>query len=249
MHLDGVDFDAVDEAGAVDHVLLALEEGRGGLLVTPNVDILRQLRRDACADVAAGASLVVADGMPIVWASRLLGTPLPARVTGSSLVWSLSAALAQRSGSIYLLGGAPGVAERAGAALCDTNPGLRLAGHLAPPFGFDRDPEQLAAVVDEVSSAAPDVVFVALGFPKQERTAAALRERMPQTWFLGCGGSLDMAAGDVRRAPAYAQRWGGEWIVRLVQEPRRLARRYLVDDIPYALGLMLRTAARRVRGR
>ncbi|WP_082502689.1 WecB/TagA/CpsF family glycosyltransferase [Nocardioides sp. Leaf307] len=249
VHLDGVDFDAVDEAGAVDHVLLALEEGRGGLLVTPNVDILRQLRRDACADVAAGASLVVADGMPIVWASRLLGTPLPARVTGSSLVWSLSAALAQRSGSIYLLGGAPGVAERAGAALCDTNPGLRLAGHLAPPFGFDRDPEQLAAVVDEVSSAAPDVVFVALGFPKQERTAAALRERMPQTWFLGCGGSLDMAAGDVRRAPAYAQRWGGEWIVRLVQEPRRLARRYLVDDIPYALGLMLRTAARRVRGR
>ena len=246
VEIDGVNFDRMTEPEVVNLIFDELAQGRGGLALTPNVDILRQLRKPAAAELAPRAAVVVADGMPIVWASQLLGTPLPERVTGSSLVWSLCDALAERGGSTFLLGAAPGVAERAAAALTAAYPSLEIRGCLSPPHGFDKDPTQLAAVVDEVETAQPDIVLVALGFPKQEWVALALFERLPATWFLGCGGSLDMAAGDVRRAPGLAQAMGVEWIIRLAQEPRRLARRYLIDDVPYAVGLLCRAAVRRL---
>ena len=243
--VDGVPINPMTEDQVVDHVLGELEQGRGGLIVTPNTDIMRQLRR-GYDDVRAAASLTVADGMPVVWASRVQGTPLPARVTGADLVWSLSRAAGRRSLRVFLLGAGPGVAERAGAALVEASEGLVVAGSLSPDLGFDARPESLAAVIDTVASTRPDLVYVALGFPRQERVAIALRERLPATWMLGCGGALDMAAGDTERAPERWQRWGGEWVHRLRLQPRRLAKRYLVDDLPYAAGLFARSALHRV---
>ncbi|MEZ0166637.1 WecB/TagA/CpsF family glycosyltransferase [Kineococcus sp. LSe6-4] len=247
--VDDVDFDALRESEVVDHVMLALQEGRGGNLITPNVDILRQLRRPQLRELAEQAELVVPDGMPIVWASRIQGEELPERVTGSSLIWSLSEAAARSDRSLYLLGGAEGIAERAADRLTETYEELKVAGVQCPPFGFEKRPAQLEQTVSAVVEAEPDIVFVALGFPKQERLMQHLREHLPNTWFVGCGGTLTMVAGEVSRAPLWIQRSGLEWVHRLAMEPRRMAKRYLVHDLPYAAGLFARAVARRTSRR
>ncbi|MGX5653812.1 WecB/TagA/CpsF family glycosyltransferase [Geodermatophilus nigrescens] len=218
--------------------------GNGGWIVTVNVDILRAVARDPdLARLVSGATLAVADGMPLVWASRLAGDPLPERVTGASLVGTLAEAAALTGHSVYLLGGEPGVPEAAGAALAERFPGTRVVGTESPPFGFDADEAQVAALLDRVASAAPDLVLVGLGFPKQERLIALLRPLLPHAWLLGCGAGIPFAAGQYRRAPVLLQRMGAEWVHRLALEPRRLARRYLAHDLPFALDLLSRAAA------
>lgn len=193
------------------------------------------------------ASLVVADGAPLIWASRIAGNPLPGRVPGSDLIWSLSAALADQGRSIYLLGGAPGTSSRAEQVMRSRFPQLRIAGHLSPPFGFDARPDQLEAACAAVVAARPDLVYVGLGFPKQERVIARLRPLLGSSWFLGCGAAIDFVAGVHTRAPLWMQRSGLEWTHRLASEPTRLMRRYLLHDLPFALGLLALSARHRLR--
>lgn len=251
--LDNVAIDPVTEADAIATVLAALDRGQGGRIVTPNVDILRLARIDPTVRThLADATLVVADGMPLVWASRLAGTRLPQRVPGADLIWSLSYHLGRVGGTIYLLGGAvgpPPAAERAAAVLTAACPGLRVAGWDCPAYGFETDPEQLAEVRARVRAAEPDLVFVGLGFPKQERVIDVLRPELPAAWFLGCGAAIDFVAGRVRRAPRWLQRAGLEWAWRLGAEPRRLAGRYLRRDAPYAVRLLAGAAVSRFRQR
>jgi N-acetylglucosaminyldiphosphoundecaprenol N-acetyl-beta-D-mannosaminyltransferase len=192
---------------------------------------------------------VVADGKPLIWASRIAGTPLPARVCGSDLIWSLSAAMAETGRSVYLLGGEPGTSELAEQVLRERFPTLKIAGRLSPPFGFDKRPGELDEVCDEVIGAAPDLVFAGFGFPKQERVIERLRERMPQTWFMGCGAAIGFVAGVHSRAPGWMQDNGLEWVHRLYLEPRRLMRRYLVDDVPFAARLLAGSVVERLRNR
>lgn len=245
--VDGVGFHAVTEQQVLDRVFDDLSTGVGGFVVTPNVDILRQLRRPRLKAITDRAHLVVADGMPVVWASRLAANPLPGRVTGSSLLMTISARAARSGRTTFLLGGDPGIAERAADRLSEDNPGLRVAGWHFPPFGFQDDDQQMAAIRQCLTAANPDIVFVGLGFPKQEHLILDLHESFPAIWFVGCGGGLTMAAGEVGRAPEWAQRSGLEWVHRLVKEPRRLIGRYLVHDAPYAAGLLVRSLASRFR--
>ncbi|MBK7875227.1 MAG: WecB/TagA/CpsF family glycosyltransferase [Planctomycetes bacterium] len=250
IELYGVRLHALTEAQCVEHVVRELDAGRGGWVVTPNLDHLRRLVREReFAELCAGADLVVPDGMPLVWAARVQGTPLSERVAGSNLIWSLSAACARTGRSAYFLGGDEGTAERAAAVLAERYPGFRCAGTRRPPFGFEDDPAEMAAIVDALVRAEPAVVFVALGSPKQERLIRALRSHLPHAWWLGIGISFSFVAGTVRRAPPWVQKLGLEWLHRLVQEPRRLARRYLVQGLPFAAVLFARAAWRRVRGR
>ncbi|WP_449060788.1 WecB/TagA/CpsF family glycosyltransferase [Planomonospora algeriensis] len=235
----GVAIDPMTETEVVDHVVAALKRGEGGHIVTPNVDISRAVARDAVLRrLVEGADLAVADGMPLVWAARLLGTPVPGRITGADLIWSLSEAAAFYRYPIYLLGGPPGVAEQAAVRLVDRYPGLLVSGVDAPPYGFEDTPDGYERIREAIVAAGPRVVFVGLGFPKQDRLIAALREELPGTWFIGCGAAIAFAAGAVRRAPEWMQRTGLEWLFRLLSEPSRLARRYLVDDLPFALRLL-----------
>jgi len=170
-------------------------------------------------------------------------------VAGSSLVVSLSGELACRGRSIYLLGGNEGTAASAGRWLQEVHGELAVAGSCCPPFGFDRSPDQRAQVIEEAVAADPAMVFVGLGFPKQERLIAELRQRLPATWFLSCGGTFSMLAGEAPRAHPLVQRLGLEWVHRLALEPRRLARRYLLEGIPFAARLGAASLRQRLRGR
>lgn len=245
--VDGIPLHPLTEAQTVDAVMAALDEGRGGILLTANTDIMRQLRMDHGADLVDASHLIVPDGMPVVWASLIQGGPrLPERVTGADLVWTLSEAAAKHGRKVFLLGAGPGVADKAAEVFQQTYPDLQVAGTNCPPTGFESDPAYMAELSQQITSSGADLVYVALGFPKQERVAMRLLADAPATWFMGCGGALDMAAGQVPRANERVQKAGGEWLHRLSQEPRRLAHRYLVLDLPYAVGLLARAA--RARG-
>jgi N-acetylglucosaminyldiphosphoundecaprenol N-acetyl-beta-D-mannosaminyltransferase len=183
--------------------------------------------------------------MPLVWAARAKGIKLPERVAGSSLIFPLSAAAAADGKSVYLLGGASGVPEKAAEALIMRFANLRIAGTFSPEFGFDKTEEGARQAVATVAAAAPDLVFVGLGFPRQERLIERLKQELPNAWYLACGGGISMAAGVTRRASPVMQRLGLEWLHRLALEPKRLARRYLRDDLPFALALLARSAAKR----
>jgi N-acetylglucosaminyldiphosphoundecaprenol N-acetyl-beta-D-mannosaminyltransferase len=242
--LAGLAFDRCTEIQVVAHIVEAARQGLGGWVATPNVDICRAARRDPqLLDLLSGASLVVADGMPLVWASRLRGDPLPERVTGSSLIYSLTATAARHGQSVYLLGGEPGVADRAAKVLSQRHPGLVVTGTHSPPLGFEVSRDSVDAIRRRLAGARPDIVFVGLGFPKQERLIAELAPSFPATWFISCGAAIPFAAGTLRRAPRWMQRSGLEWAFRLGREPRRLAKRYLIDDLPFAAALLLSAMA------
>nr|CEL12742.1 N-acetylmannosaminyltransferase [Kibdelosporangium sp. MJ126-NF4] len=238
--------DAMTEAEVVHRVRDTWQDG--GWILTANVDIVRAISRDrSLVELASTATLTVADGMPLVWAGRIAGKDIPERVTGSSLVHTLSRAAAMDGRSVYLLGGAPGAAERAAAALREQSPGLKIAGVAAPPVGFEKCEQTLQSVIDDVVQTQPSLVLIGMGFPKQEKLIQRLRAVMPNAWYVGCGAGIPMASGDARRAPVTLQKLGLEWAHRLAMEPRRLARRYLRDDLPFALMLLAGAAVRRVR--
>lgn len=242
----GLPLDRISEDEVIDRVLEGVRAGRGGWICPVNLDVLRKVTHDAgLRRLVASADFVTADGMPLVWASRIQGQPLPERVAGSSLVMTLPAAAVGTQTSFFLLGGDPGVAESAAQRLVGDHAGLRLAGTYCPPVGFEGDPAELTRIEAAIDAAKPDVVFVALGFPKQDRLIDRLRAPRPAMWFLSCGISLSFVSGDVQRAPVWIQRLGLEWLHRLAQEPRRLARRYLVEGIPFMARLVLSA----VRGR
>jgi N-acetylglucosaminyldiphosphoundecaprenol N-acetyl-beta-D-mannosaminyltransferase len=245
----GLPFDRLDHSRLIRLFLDGVRERNGGWIVTPNLDILRQFT--ICPDsrrLILAASHRIADGQPIVWASRLVGRPVPGRVPGSDLVLSLPEAAARAGLSVFLLGGNPGVAAAAAARLEAQCPGLRSVGCYCPPYGFEDDPKELAKIKEALRSAQPALVLIGLGFPKQERLIRLLRSEMSETWFVGVGISLSFLAGDQPRAPAALQRLGLEWLHRLVHEPRRLFRRYVMEGFPFGIRLLAWAVTERIVG-
>ncbi len=234
----GVRLDNLTQQELADHIVSSAARGAGGWMVNPNVDVLRQIVLDpTLRQLVSEADLVVADGMPLLWAARLQGTPLRARVPVSEAVGPLCAAAAASDVGVFLLGGPEGVAERAGKVLTDQCAGL-VAAHLCPPLGFEHSEAAMAEIDQALASAAPGIVFCAFGFPKQERLMKVLSGRFPGTWFIGSGGTFSMVAGDTPKAPAWMSRSGLEWLHRLRLEPRRLFERYIVRDLPFTLRLL-----------
>lgn len=250
IELEGVRLNALSEQQCVAHVIEAISAKRGGWIVTPNLDHLRRLHRDeAFREHYRHADLAVADGMPLVWACRLQQTPLPGRVAGSDLIWSLCRAAAKQGATVFLLGGDPGTADEAAEKLRSRFEGLRILGTCCPEPGFEKRPGAIEEIAARLGAARPDIVFVALGSPKQEELIGRLRSSLPSAWWLGVGISFSFVAGRVQRAPVWLRKLGLEWVHRLAQEPRRLAGRYLVDGLPFAAGLIARSAARGLRAR
>lgn len=250
VRLMSVELDRLSERETIARVMESLASGRGGWLATPNLDQLRQAESDPEARaLLASADLAVADGMPLVWASRLMGDALPERVAGSDLIFSLSAAAAKEGRRVRLVGGAGDAGARAGIELAHRNPGLAVGTPVHVPMDFDpADANAVEAVRVAVAADPADLIYVGLGFPKQERLISVLRKDFASTWFVGVGVAISFVAGDVPRAPRLVRSLGLEWAHRLAAEPRRLARRYLVDGLPFAARLFAHALRRRLRG-
>ena len=176
-------------------------------------------------EINAGAAFILADGAPLVWASRRSGSALKERVAGSDLIFELSAEAARKGYRLFLLGGADGVAEEASRRLSERYPGLQVVGTECPPFR-QPTPEEELAMIDRIRAAKADILFVAFGQPKGERWIAQHLARLGVPVSVQVGASLDFAAQRVLRAPRWMQKTGLEWAFRLGLEPRRLFMRY-----------------------
>ena len=249
VELEALPLDPLTRSQVVDRVIGELSRGRGGWLATPNLDQFRLAAADpALLELLAASTLTVADGMPLVWASRLQRQPLPERVAGSDLVWMLAEAAATAGRHLLLIGGEGDAGARAVAAFAERYPSLGAISHTPLPMGFDpADADAVAEVEAALVAQRPDLIFIGLGFPKQDQLIAAVRSTLPGSWFMGVGVSLSFVAGEVRRAPPWLAAIGLEWLHRLAQEPRRLWRRYLIHDIPFSIGFLARSLGRGLR--
>jgi len=232
---------SLDEAVARCRELIE-EPGRTASQVSVNAAKLVALREDARLRRAVfDCDLVTADGQSVVWASRLLGDPLPERVAGIDLMARLVEAAEEHGYRVFFLGATPGVLARAVAELRARHPRLHVAG---ARDGYFR-PDEESAVREEIRAAAPDILFVAMGSPRKEHWVAAAPD-LDVGFAMGVGGSLDVIAGHVRRAPRLVQRLGLEWLFRLAQEPRRLVRRYVTTNTRFLLLLTRELTHRRI---
>jgi len=251
LRLGELEIDAVTLPEALDRIEALVAAGGGGAVFTPNVDHAVKASRDPEFRAAyAAASLSLADGTPILWASRLIPPRLPAKVSGSDLVEPLAVRAAQRGWRVYLLGAGPGVAAQAARELTRRH-GTHVVGVDAPFLTLAPEGEaESRAALARVREARPDLLLVAFGAPKQEIWIHRHRAELGSAVAVGVGASLDFVAGTIPRAPRWVSRAGLEWLYRLVREPRRLWRRYLVEDPAFA-GILLGTwrRARRARGR
>lgn len=252
VRIDDVAFDKVTMRETVARIVeMARRRDRARYVCTGNLDHLVILTRDdGFRRAYEGADLVVADGAPIVWLSKLSGGEhaLPERVAGSDLFWELAKASSETGIRLFFLGGVPGAAARAAAIAEKRYPGASICGTYCPPFETFASEEEQKRIRDVVRAARPDVLLVAFGAPKQEKWIAENKDLLGVPVAIGVGGSFEMAAGILRRAPRWVQRLGLEWFYRFAQQPRRLFERYFVDDMPYLLGAALRTGLTRLRG-
>ncbi len=227
--------DDVTMEQAVEHILTAvarpLASCRPLLIMGPNAQLVSLAARNAhFREALAAADLTVADGISVVLAARLLGWHLHERVPGGELMEQLCAAGAERGLRVFFVGGLPGAARLAALHLQQRYPGLVIAGTCCPPMHFERSPELNRQVLDEIRAAAPDLVCVALGAPRQEIWMHRHAAELSAGAMLSVGAALDTQAGLRTRAPRWAQQANVEWLYRLVMEPRRLWRRYLFGN-------------------
>jgi N-acetylglucosaminyldiphosphoundecaprenol N-acetyl-beta-D-mannosaminyltransferase len=224
--------DVVSFREALDEIAGLVRARRGGAIFTPNVDHIVVAETNArFREAYSRANLSLVDGTPVLWAARLLGTSLPEKVSGSDLVLPLARLAGEREWRVYLLGGLPGVAAEAAERLRETC-GTNVVGYDDAMINVDGDANE-PAVLARIRDARPDIILVALGSPKQELWIQRVRDEIGPAVAVGVGASLDFIAGRVKRSPRWMSSAGLEWLHRLVQEPRRLWRRYLLQDTKF----------------
>ncbi len=239
IHIGKLPVDVVDFEGALDTIDALVQKGEGGTVYTPNVDHIVMGEHDArFRDAYNATSLSLVDGTPVLWASRLLGKPLPAKISGSDLVMPLMERAAERGYRVYFLGGAPGVAQLAKQKLEQALPGIQIVGIDEGRVDVSGPLTESDEIVERIRAARPHLVLVALGAPKQEIWSEARRKLVQPAVLIGVGASLDFVAGTQKRAPRWMSKVGAEWLFRMAQEPRRLAARYLLRDPEFCVILL-----------
>ena len=219
-----------------------IQTGRPHQHVVVNVDKLVKASRDeSLRRVINDCALVNADGMPVVWASRLLGKPLKERVAGIDLFEALMRRAAEKGWRVFLLGAREDVVLAVRDAYQHKYPQMRFAGWRN---GYWNGEQEEAEVVEQIRASRADLLFVAISSPKKEIFLGRHQAAMKIPFAMGVGGTFDVAIGRIRRAPRWMQRWGLEWLFRFMQEPRRLFRRYFIDDMAF-IWLLIKEAARR----
>ncbi len=247
-YLGSISVDNVSMDEAVETIIrMALCSRIPRLVCTANLDHLATVQSDSeFLAIYQNADFVVADGMPLLWLSRFSNCRLKARVAGSDLLWELSKASAAAGVRLFFLGGKPGTALTAQETLKSRYPGCQIVGTYCPPFGTLDDPQELNNIRDMISAVKPDILLVGFGSPKQEKWIAHYKDLLDVPVSIGVGGSFDMAAGVVKRAPTWMQSVGLEWVFRFLQEPKRLWRRYFGKDLPFFAWLLISLIASRL---
>jgi N-acetylglucosaminyldiphosphoundecaprenol N-acetyl-beta-D-mannosaminyltransferase len=229
--LGTISIDRISFAEAVNAIGALAISRRGGYVFTPNVDHVVLAETDLEFRAAyRNATLVLADGKPVHWASYLFDKKLPAKVSGSDLIGPVAAMAAQLRLRLYLFGGRPQVAERTAKMLEQNYPGLHIAGYDSPAVDLESPTSEESLSLERLREAQPDLVLVALGTPKQERWIYRHASDLAPALSIGVGASFDFITGDARRAPPQLSALGLEWLYRFVHEPRRLAYRYFWRD-------------------
>ena len=224
--------DDVTHEEAIEYIEECIRQRRIGQVITPNVDqIVRMEWDDYFKKIVSSCELVLVDGHPIMWAAKLYGQPFKEKICGSELVPMLCETAAKKGYSVFFLGAAPGVAARAAKIMQDEYPGLKVAGTYSPPYGFEKDPEEIEHINKILYDSHADMLFVGLGVPKQDIFIYENMDKYRIPMSFSIGATIDFIAGEQPRAPKWMSSHGLEWLFRLCQDPKRLAKRYLVDDI------------------
>ena len=231
INLLGTAIDNVTMEEALQTIERFIHEKNNRMVFTPTVDHLVKLKSDAeFREAYERCDLVLPDGMPLLWAGIFLGTPFKQKVSGSDL-FPLFCVLAARKGyRLFLLGSPPGVASKASQILKAKSPGLQVVGTYSPPFDFEEDENENRKMVRMIRAAKPDILFVGLGAPKQEKWIAKYKNDYQCPVSMGVGASFDFVVDPRKRAPRWMSHAGLEWFWRLLHEPRRLWKRYLIKD-------------------
>lgn len=214
---------------AVDSLI---QQNKNAYVVTPNVDHIVQLEAGGeLYEVYKSADLILTDGKPLIWIAKWYGTPIKEKISGSDLFPRLCEMAADKGYTMFFLGAAEGVAAKAAENLMKKYPGLAVVGTYSPSYGFEKDKNEMQKITEMIKDAHPHVLIVGLGCPKQEKFILHNRENLGVPISLGLGASLDFEAGHIKRCPKWMADHGLEWLFRITQDPKRLAKRYLVDDM------------------
>ncbi|WP_169307452.1 WecB/TagA/CpsF family glycosyltransferase [Chitiniphilus eburneus] len=228
LNILGCDVDNLSMQETLGRIGEFIASGRPHQHVVINADKVVKAHRDpALKQIINECALINADGMPVVWASKLLGRPLKERVTGVDLFENLMRHSAEQGWRVFLLGAREEVVSAVADKFQAQYPALQLAGYRN---GYWK-PEEEAEVVRQVAEARPDILFVAITSPKKEHFLGRYQEQMKVPFAMGVGGTFDVMVGKTRRAPVWMQKTGFEWFYRFLQEPRRMFKRYFIDDM------------------
>lgn len=209
-----------------------IQENKNAYVVTPNVDHIVQLETNKeLQDVYANASLILTDGKPLLWIAKWYGTPIKEKISGSDLFPLLCDMAAKKGYSMFFLGAAEGVAAKAADNLMNKYKGLQVIGTYSPPYGFENDSSEMNKIDAMIKKARPDILIVGLGCPKQEKFIYNNYKKLGVPISLGLGASFDFEAGNIKRAPKWMANHGLEWLFRITQDPKRLMKRYLINDM------------------
>lgn len=201
-------------------------------VVTPNVDHIVRLEKDEeLQKVYKNASLILTDGKPLIWISKWYKTPIKEKISGSDLFPKVCELAANKNYTMYLLGAAEGVADTAAKNLMKKYPGLNVVGTYSPPFGFEKNEQEMIKIKIQIQEVHPDILIVGLGCPKQEKFMYYHCKELGVPISFGLGASIDFEAGNIKRAPKWMSNHGLEWLYRFSKEPKRLFKRYFVDDL------------------
>lgn len=232
MKFMNTEVDSLNMPEVLDRIDKLIQIKKNSYVVTPNVDHIVQLEKDSeLQKVYKNADLILADGKPLIWISNYYKTPIKEKVSGSDLFPLLCEMAGKKGYKMFFLGAAEGVAARAATNLKKRYSNLEVAGVYSPPFGFEENEEEVEKILQMIIKSNVDILIVGLGAPKQEKFIFKYHDRLKVPISLGLGASLDFEAGNIKRAPKWMQKSGLEWLFRITQDPRRMFKRYIIDDI------------------
>lgn len=226
------DIDNLTMAETLNEIDKLIQKKNCSYVVTPNVDHIVRLEKDEeLQKVYKNASLILTDGKPLIWISKWYKTPIKEKISGSDLFPRVCQLAANKNYTMYLLGAAEGVADTAARNLMKKYPGLNIVGTYSPPFGFEKNKQEMNKIKTQIQDVHPDILIVSLGCPKQEKFMYYHCKELGVPISFGLGASIDFEAGNIKRAPKWMSNHGLEWLYRFSKEPKRLFKRYFVDDL------------------